>query len=102
MKTTHALFLAIFICNVLFITSSVKGQFPVGGTVGTPITFAILWECIHSDPDATVYWDFGPTATPATAVTQDIYDGIIEATLTQEVTYSTTGDKTVTCTIVKP
>src|SRR5579872_1820887 len=104
MKTSHALFLAIFICNLFFITSIVKGQlsatYPVGGTVGTPITFTREWSCTNSDPGYTEYWDFGPTATPATAVAHEIIQGL-SVFITQDVMYSTAGDKTIKSTLVQ-
>ena len=103
MKTPRTLFLAIVICNVLFITSGVKGQcYPVGGTVGAPIKFCGEMDCLHTDPGYTIFWDFGPDATPQTATTPYIFDGVISASYSVEVTYSTLGDKTVTATTVSP
>jgi len=68
------------------------------GSTGTPITFAT-----GADSNETAYWDFGSGATPPTAITPatvDPKDYFNNLYFTQDVTYSTPGDKAVTLSIV--
>jgi len=76
------------------------------GSAGTPITFTAYVDNLNE----TGYWDFGSGATPTKATTPatEIVDpncicnddtGI---SVSQVVTYSTPGDKTVTLTVIRP
>jgi hypothetical protein len=72
------------------------------GSVGTPITFSghddIPFQNSGSQDNA--FWDFGAGANPAKATSTAVEAKNRE--FSQDVTYSTSGDKTVTLTIVKP
>ncbi len=74
-----------------------------GGSIGTPTTFLIpdgdLGPPGLQDQD-TAFWDFGSGATPATATS--ITPIITGLSFSQDVTYSTTGDKMVTLSVVAP
>lgn len=70
---------------------------PVGAKIGDSVQIKIPSDDFHPDPlqSSSMYeWDFGLGATPQTLVGT----GVIE----QIVTYSTSGDKTVTMTITSP
>lgn len=74
-----------------------------GGSVGTRITFNAILDlgCALNAPVDTNYtasWDFGSGATPATVVTTG-NPGLGGVSFSQNVTYSTTGVKTVTLTV---
>ena len=73
------------------------------GFTGTPITFTTgFGPADLADLSYIANWDFGSGATPAkatTPATRDYFDGV---QFSQDVMYSTPGDKTVTFTIVSP
>ncbi len=81
-----------------------------GGAMGTPITFTDNDNALYD----TAFWDFGSGANPATAITTGtftIYNSFdmygkpyLDTTViySQDVTYSTTGEKTVTLRLVSP
>jgi hypothetical protein len=77
-------------------------NYQTGGVKGTSITFTASTESLHysGDMQDIAYWDFGSGATPAKATTTFIEDHVLG--FSQDATYSTTGDKTVTLTIVSP
>src|SRR5205807_1179096 len=68
-----------------------------------PITFRAEDENINDRRDSqdNFFWDFGSGATPAKATTTAIISYGMGLVL-QDVTYATTGDKTVTLTVVAP
>ncbi len=73
----------------------------IAGSIGTPITFTAGDIVKNRDaPQENVFWDFGSGATPATATTSGIFDGIQVIEFSQDVTYSTPGDKTVTLSLL--
>lgn len=73
-----------------------------GAAVGTPTTFIAMSEDLNSEPDAhdTATWDFGPGATPASAIV--IGYNHQNMGFSYDVTYSTSGDRTVSLTIARP
>jgi hypothetical protein len=80
---------------------------PVGKT-GTPIIFTA--NAGSNDSHSSAYWDFGSGATPAQAATNStvvvdstcVDDVSVSVSFSQDVTYSTPGDKMVTLTVVNP
>jgi hypothetical protein len=74
---------------------------PAGAT-GTPTEYEIQWQGDFNDPrlQANVSWDFGSGANPPSVETNEIVNP--DGPVTQDVTYSTPGDKTVTLTVRAP
>ncbi|HYM20258.1 MAG TPA: T9SS type A sorting domain-containing protein [Candidatus Kapabacteria bacterium] len=71
------------------------------GSTGTPITITAQDGALDDNPEDfhdSAFWDFGSGATPAKAITGTIALPILN--FSENVTYSTTGDKTITLTIV--
>jgi hypothetical protein len=108
MNSIRIFSMVFFICILSLAAGSVNAQSGFQyqddmqcGPVGTPITFTIEWDCVHPDPHATAYWDFGSGANPEKATTAGNYMGGIVDYFSQDVTYSTPGDKAVTVTFVK-
>jgi hypothetical protein len=75
---------------------------PTGGAIGNSITFAATGFNPSQPDDAqdSAIWNFGAGASPETVTTTGLtFHGV---GFSQDVTYSTTGDKSVTLRIVKP
>lgn len=102
MKTTAVFsFFVILLCST---SETALGQVQYGnyvysGAVGIPMTFTMEIPCVTKDPGPNDYllWDFGPGASPQKPRTPGIWDGIISVHFSQDVTYLTPGDKTVSC-----
>jgi hypothetical protein len=110
MKNTWFSLFVFIACSSLYVAAAQGQSFDpdhasafncvFAGTAGTPVIFKWEWDCIPPNQfqPTTVFWDFGPGATPEKASTAGIYDGVISASFTQDVTYSTAGDKSFTVT----
>jgi hypothetical protein len=76
---------------------------PSAGAIGTPVTFAatsVDYPVNAGDSQDSAFWDFGPGASPQKVTATGLsYHGL---GFTQDVTYSTAGDKTVTLGIARP
>lgn len=82
---------------------STHGGYTIGGSVGSPVNFFAVSGDYNTDPDAndTAFWDFGPGATPQTATIVG-YNVHSTGGFSQDATYSSVGDKTVSLKVSKP